>query len=58
MARAAAFLRLGHSVQLLEGARELFPALIAAMDGAIRTIMLESYIFDFNGTAAGVAAAP
>lgn len=57
MARAAAFLRLGHSVQLLEGARELFPALIAAMDGAIRTIMLESYIFDFNGTAAGVAAA-
>jgi cardiolipin synthase len=44
-------------VQLLEGSGELFPALIAAMDGAARTVMLETYIFDFSGTAGDVAAA-
>jgi cardiolipin synthase len=44
-------------VQLLEGGGELFPALIGTMDAATRSVMLETYIFDFGGSAAGVAEA-
>ncbi len=47
----------GHQVQLLQGAQELFPALIAAMDGALSDIQFETYIFDFTGTATEVAQA-
>ena len=35
-----------HRLQLLEGSREFFPALIAAMDAAEHEIRLETYIFD------------
>ncbi len=47
----------GHALQLLEGSAELFPALIEAFDQARREIWLETYIFDFNGSSAQVAAA-
>ncbi len=47
----------GHQVQLLQGAQELFPALIAAMDAALSDIQFETYIFDFTGTATEVAQA-
>jgi len=44
-----------HQVHLLQGARELFPALIAAMDAALSDIQFETYIFDFTGEGASVA---
>lgn len=47
----------GHRVRLLQGAQELFPALIRAMDAASVAIQLETYIFDVTGSGAGVAAA-
>ena len=47
----------GHRVHLLQGAQELFPALIRAMDRASVAIQLETYIFDVTGSGAGVAAA-
>ena len=47
----------GHWVHLLQGAVELFPALIHALDGARTAIQFETYIFDFTGAGAGVAAA-
>jgi cardiolipin synthase len=49
--------RRGHELHLLEGAREFFPALIAAMDAAQHTIHFETYIFDFTGSGAEVAQA-
>jgi len=48
-------LRSGHHLQLLEGSRELFPALVAAIDAAQAEVRLESYIFDFTGSSAEVA---
>jgi cardiolipin synthase len=57
MARASPRLHPGHELQLLEGTRELFPALIEAMDAARREIHFETYIFDFTGSGAEVAAA-
>lgn len=42
-------LRSGHHLQLLEGSRELFPAMVAAIDAAQAEVRLETYIFDFNG---------
>jgi len=47
----------GHTLHLLEGSAELFPALIEAFDQARHELWLETYIFDFNGTSAEVAAA-
>lgn len=47
----------GHCVQLLQGTVELFPALIAALDGARVAIQFETYIFDFTGAGADVAEA-
>ena len=47
----------GQHVQLLQGALELFPALIQAMDAARADIQLETYIFDFTGAGASVAEA-
>lgn len=44
-------LRSGHHLQLLEGSRELFPAMIAAIDAAQSEVRLETYIFDFHGSA-------
>ncbi len=44
-----------HAIELLEGARALFPALIAAIDGACIEVALETYIFDPTGAGASVA---
>jgi cardiolipin synthase len=55
MTHAVPPLRAGHHVQLLEGSRAFFPALIAAIDGAQREVLLETYIFDFTGSGAEVA---
>ncbi|RUP23783.1 MAG: cardiolipin synthase ClsB [Curvibacter sp.] len=49
--------RAGHEVQLLQGSTEFFPALIAAMDASRQSIWLETYIFDFTGSAQAVAQA-
>jgi cardiolipin synthase len=46
-----------HNVRLLQGAQELFPALVQAMDKAVSDIQLETYIFDFTGAGAEVAQA-
>jgi cardiolipin synthase len=48
-------LRAGHRLQLLEGSRDFFPALVAAIDAAQVEVLLETYIFDFNGSATEVA---
>lgn len=45
----------GHALQLLEGSRAFFPALVAAIDAAQAEVLLETYIFDFTGGAAEVA---
>ena len=50
-------LRDGHQIKLLKGAEAFFPALIQAIDAARSHIHLETYIFDFHGDAALVAAA-
>lgn len=47
----------GHQLLLLEGGSELFPALVAAMDAARRVVHLETYIFEFAGSALTVACA-
>ena len=47
----------GHSVCLLQGALELVPALIRAVDDAQVAIQLETYIVDCTGAGAEVAAA-
>ena len=45
----------GHRVQLLQGAQELFPALVRAMDAARTSVLLETYIFDTTASGQGVA---
>ena len=57
MPRALPVLRTGHRLRLLEGSRELFPALIAAINAAVREVWFETYIFDCTGASAGVAQA-
>lgn len=47
----------GHELQLLQGGAELFPALVAAMDAAQELVQLETYIFEFAGSALSVAEA-
>ena len=42
---------------LLQGGREFFPALIAAIDAAERSVKMETYIFDPHGAGAEVAQA-
>lgn len=46
-----------HDVELLEGARALFPRMVAAIDAARIEVALETYIFDTEGEAASVAEA-
>ncbi len=48
-------LRPGHHLQLLEGSRDFFPALVAAIDAAQAEVLLETYIFDFTGSSTEVA---
>lgn len=55
MPHAAPPLRAGHHLQLLEGSRAFFPALVAAIDAAAREVLLETYIFDFTGSGADIA---
>jgi cardiolipin synthase len=55
MPHAVPPLRPGHHLQLLEGSRDLFPALIAAIDAARSEVLLETYIFDFTASGAEVA---
>ena len=42
--------RPGHSLRLLEGSAEFFPALVAAIDAASRQVRMETYIFDVTGS--------
>lgn len=46
-----------HQIRLLQGAQELFPALIAEIDGARSDVQFETYIFDVTGDGAKVARA-
>lgn len=55
MSHGVPYLRTGHRLQLLQGGTELFPALVAAIDSAMREVLLETYIFDFTGAPAEVA---
>jgi cardiolipin synthase len=55
MAHGIPPLRPGHRLDLLQGSREMFPALIDAIDGARSEVRLETYIFDFTATGADVA---
>ncbi|HEX2543642.1 MAG TPA: cardiolipin synthase ClsB [Ramlibacter sp.] len=55
MAHAVPPLRAGHHVQLLEGSRGFFPAVVAAIDAARNEVLLETYIFDFTGSGADIA---
>ncbi|MBC7682340.1 MAG: cardiolipin synthase ClsB [Ferruginibacter sp.] len=57
MARNRPRLRSGHSIDLLEGSRAFFPALVAAMDAAQHAVRLETYIFDCTGAGGEVAEA-
>lgn len=50
-------LQTGHQLSLLPGGEALFAALVQAMDAARRSIHLETYIFDFQGTPLLVAEA-
>lgn len=55
MSHGVPYLRSGHRLQLLQGGAQLFPALVGAIDGAAREVLLETYIFDFTGSAGEVA---
>jgi len=55
MSHAVPPLRGGHRLRLLQGSGEFFPALVAAIDAALREVRLETYIFDFTGQSAEVA---
>ena len=46
-----------HQIELLQGSRQFFPALIETIDRALIEVRLETYIFDFSGTSVDVAQA-
>lgn len=50
-------MRSGHQLLLLQGGDDLFPALVEAMDAARSVVHLETYIFEFAGSALEVARA-
>jgi len=50
-------LRGGHQLHLLEGGGELFPAMVRAIEQARHLVHVETYIFEFAGTALQVAEA-
>ena len=54
---AASTSRAEHGLELLQGSRGLFPALVAAMAQAREDILFETYIFDFHGESLSVAEA-
>jgi cardiolipin synthase len=49
--------REGHQLVLLQGGDHFFPALIEAMDAARQVVHIETYIFEFQGSALAVAEA-
>ena len=56
-AAATRALRPGHRLKLLKGGAALFDALVEAIDGARREVLLETYIFEFVGATIAVAEA-
>jgi cardiolipin synthase len=50
-------MRSGHQLLLLQGGMEFFPSLVQAMDAARMVVHLETYIFEFAGSALSVAEA-
>lgn len=50
-------MRGGHQLHLLEGGIELFPAMVRAIEQARHLVHVETYIFEFAGTALQVAEA-
>ena len=50
-------LRDGHRIELLQGAHELFAAMVRAIDAARTEVLVETYIFDLTASGADVAAA-
>lgn len=50
-------MRAGHQLHLLEGGGELFPAMVRAIERARHLVHVETYIFEFAGTALQVAEA-
>lgn len=50
-------LRAAHHVQLLQGAQQLFPAMVRAIDRALHEVRIETYIFHPDATGEQVAAA-
>ena len=55
--RFDAHLQEGHTVQLLHGGQEFFPALVADIEGSQSEVRLETYIFYFDKSGEQVAAA-
>ena len=55
--KSHSILRDGHQIKLLKGGAEFFPELIRALEAARSHVQLETYIFDFHGDGAQVAAA-
>jgi cardiolipin synthase len=55
MARPSSTLRGRHRLKLLQGSGEYFAALVEDIDAAQREVRLETYIFDFTGSASEVA---
>ena len=53
----ASMLQPDHGLTLLEGGTQLFPAMVEAIAAARSEVMLETYIFEFKGTAIPVAEA-
>ena len=54
---SAPLLKEGHSVDLLQGGIEFFPALIAALDASQHEVRLETYIFYFDTAGQAIAEA-
>jgi len=55
--RGAGAMKGGHQLKLLQNGTALFPALVEAMDAARSVVHLETYIFEFAGSALSVAEA-
>ena len=47
----------GHQVDLLQGAQELFPSMVQAIDRSVHEVRMETYIFSVKATGALVAQA-
>ena len=55
--RHSALLRDGHQIKLIEGGKAYFEALVVALEQARSQVHMETYIFDFHGSAEMVAEA-